>query len=72
MALLQVSQKTHSFAFGTAVVADVINNDNGGSDHKYRQFIFDNFNWAVTENALKWHQLEPHRVCLTCTSYSYT
>ncbi|XP_064599689.1 anti-sigma-I factor RsgI6-like [Liolophura sinensis] len=48
----------HAFPFGTAVVASIMNNNNGGSDQKYRQFIYDHFNWAVVENALKWRQLE--------------
>ncbi|XP_064600226.1 uncharacterized protein LOC135466592 isoform X2 [Liolophura sinensis] len=55
---IDVSQKTHAFPFGTAVVASIINNNNGGSDQKYRQFVFDNYNWAVTANAMKWHSIE--------------
>ncbi|XP_064599691.1 anti-sigma-I factor RsgI6-like [Liolophura sinensis] len=48
----------HAFPFGTAVVASIMNNNNGGSEQKYRQFIYDHFNWAVTENQLKWNQFE--------------
>lgn len=48
----------HAFPFGTAVVASIMNNNNGGSDQKYRQFIYDHFNWAVTENQLKWNAFE--------------
>lgn len=48
----------HAFPFGTAVVTPIMTNNNGGSDQKYREFIYDHFNWAVVENALKWRQLE--------------
>ena len=54
-------QKSKSFPFGTAVRASAYNSNAGGG--KYRDFIHQHFNWAVTENALKWPQLERHRVC---------
>ncbi|XP_064600826.1 uncharacterized protein LOC135467003 [Liolophura sinensis] len=58
---VEIKQKRHSFPFGSTVVAWLMNKNNSGSDQKYRQFIFDNYNWAVLENALKWPQLEKSR-----------
>ncbi|XP_064603596.1 anti-sigma-I factor RsgI6-like [Liolophura sinensis] len=55
---IEVVQNKHLFPFGTAVVAHIMNKNNGGSDQKYRQFVYDHFNWAVTENAMKWDQME--------------
>lgn len=62
MASFQLVQSKHLFPFGTAVVARIMNNNNGGSDQKYRQFVYDHFNWAVTENAMKWDQIERTQV----------
>ncbi|XP_067682614.1 anti-sigma-I factor RsgI6-like [Haliotis asinina] len=54
---IDVIQTKKSFAFGTAV--------NCGEylhgDQRYISFINKHFNWAVTENALKWTSLEPQK-----------
>ena len=39
--------------------ADAIVNS---SFSKYQQVFYDNFNWAVLENALKWRKIEQTRV----------
>jgi hypothetical protein len=51
----QIKQTKSKFAFGTAVKASYITD----STHKtYQDFIYNNFEWAVLENALKWRQME--------------
>ncbi|XP_064602928.1 anti-sigma-I factor RsgI6-like [Liolophura sinensis] len=58
---VEITQKKHLFPFGTAVVASSMGKDNSGSEQKYRQFIFDNYNWVVLENSLKWPSMERTR-----------
>ena len=55
----QVVQKRHDFAFGSAVGATQIVDP---TLKGYQDCFYDNFEWAVLENALKWKQMEPHRV----------
>ncbi|XP_070182068.1 anti-sigma-I factor RsgI6-like isoform X2 [Littorina saxatilis] len=50
-----VVQKTRPFPFGTAVACSAYNTKSRGN---YRDFIHKHFNWAVTENALKWKVIE--------------
>ena len=57
---IHVNQLTHSFPFGTAVNANPYNDNSANG--LYRQFIHDNFNWAVLENSLKWRQVEWNQV----------
>ena len=50
----------HEFWFGAAIRASAF----GGREatmaqEEYRRVFLENFNVAVTENALKWHQMEP-------------
>ncbi|KAK7104675.1 uncharacterized protein [Littorina saxatilis] len=52
---IQVVQKTRPFPFGTAVACSAYNTKSRGN---YRDFIHKHFNWAVTENALKWKVIE--------------
>ena len=51
----------HDFPFGTCVKALLIVGDTE-SDQKYQQTFYDNFNFAVLENSLKWRQMEPNQV----------
>ncbi|XP_062581777.1 uncharacterized protein LOC134243536 [Saccostrea cucullata] len=52
---IQLVQQRHAFPFGTAVKASLLVDD---AHHAYQDFIYNNFNWAVLENALKWRLLE--------------
>ncbi|KAK3598375.1 hypothetical protein CHS0354_034548 [Potamilus streckersoni] len=54
---IEVIQTKHAFPFGTAVAADLLLT----GDARYRDFIYQHFNWAVLENALKWQQMEGQR-----------
>ncbi|XP_046558096.1 anti-sigma-I factor RsgI6-like [Haliotis rubra] len=54
---IDVIQTKKSFAFGTAVnLGEYLH-----GDQRYISFINKHFNWAVTENALKWTSLEPQK-----------
>lgn len=52
---VEIQQTKSKFAFGSAVHADKIVDQ---SHQAYQQFFYDNFEWAVLENALKWRQME--------------
>ena len=52
-------QDTHEFGFGSAVGAKQIVDP---AYRKYAQAFYDNFEWAVLENALKWKQMEKSKV----------
>jgi endo-1,4-beta-xylanase len=47
---LDIRQTSHAFAFGTVI------NRNHMDNATYKQFIADNFEWGVMENAAKWRQ----------------
>ncbi|XP_050404821.1 uncharacterized protein LOC126820755 [Patella vulgata] len=51
---IQINQVKKGFPFGTAVACD----EYVSGDQRYQDFINAHFNWAVTENALKWGQME--------------
>ncbi|XP_067680486.1 uncharacterized protein [Haliotis asinina] len=54
---IDVIQTKKSFPFGTAIkCGDYLN-----GDQRYISFINKHFNWAVTENALKWKWVEPQK-----------
>ena len=58
---VQVTQRSHHFAFGSATrAAQLIGTD--VDSQKYRQCFFDNFQWSVFHNAHKWRQMERHQV----------
>ncbi|KAK7104980.1 uncharacterized protein [Littorina saxatilis] len=56
--VILVTQKKKSFPFGTSVRSPVYTK---GRVNKYRDFIHNNFNWAVPEWYLKWRMMEPTR-----------
>ena len=54
---MQVNQIRHTFAFGSAVVADQLTGTHEDAQ-KYRDCYFENFEWGVLENAHKWRAME--------------
>eukprot|EP00105_Crassostrea_gigas_P010616 XP_011425963.1 PREDICTED: uncharacterized protein LOC105327293 isoform X1 [Crassostrea gigas] len=52
---IELVQKKRAFAFGTAVSASYMTDQ---SQRTYQDFVYNNFEWAVLENALKWRQME--------------
>ncbi|XP_076077331.1 anti-sigma-I factor RsgI6-like [Mytilus galloprovincialis] len=52
---VQIKQTKSKFAFGTAFNAPYVTDS---SHTAYQQFIYDNFEWGVPENALKWKLME--------------
>jgi endo-1,4-beta-xylanase len=57
-----VEQVRHEFWFGAALANQVFTGSMRQQDReKYQAVFLENFNAAVTENALKWHVMEPRR-----------
>lgn len=56
---VRVEQLRHEFWFGAALANQMFGERaKGGEAAKYKQVFLENFNTAVTENALKWHDME--------------
>lgn len=55
---VRVEQLRHEFWFGAALASQMFGNRTGDQAAKYKQVFLENFNAAVTENALKWHSME--------------
>jgi GH35 family endo-1,4-beta-xylanase len=61
-AVVQVEQLRHEFWFGAAISSSPFSGRlNPEDEKKYKEVFLDNFNAAVTENALKWHAMERRR-----------
>ncbi len=61
-AAVRVEQLRHEFWFGAALANHLFTPQaNREQAAKYQQVFLENFNSAVTENALKWHQMEPRQ-----------
>jgi endo-1,4-beta-xylanase len=57
-----VEQRRHEFWFGAALANEAFNGRMRPEDRQqYLRLFLTNFNAAVTENALKWHSMEPRR-----------
>ncbi|KAL4219384.1 hypothetical protein ACF0H5_021964 [Mactra antiquata] len=52
---VEITQTKHEFGFGSAVGAHQLVDPNYSN---YAQAFYENFEWAVLENALKWRQME--------------
>ncbi|OWF48072.1 uncharacterized protein LOC110453564 [Mizuhopecten yessoensis] len=52
---IELNQTKSAFAFGTAINADAIHDP---AQKGYQDFFYNNFEWAVLENALKWRLME--------------
>lgn len=59
---VSVTQLSHEFWFGAAI-ANGLGSGNMNPDdlRKYKAYFLENFNSAVTENALKWASMEPEK-----------
>lgn len=61
-ALVSVAQTRHEFLFGTALASDMFKPDATNAETTaYREQVKKYFNHAVTENALKWPDMEPRK-----------
>jgi GH35 family endo-1,4-beta-xylanase len=56
---VRVEQLRHEFWFGAALASQMFSGRAGNEDAaQYKRVFLENFNAAVTENALKWHAME--------------
>jgi GH35 family endo-1,4-beta-xylanase len=61
-ASVQVEQVRHEFWFGAAISSSAFSGRLNSEDgRRYKEVFLSNFNAAVTENALKWHAMEPRK-----------
>ncbi len=61
-ASVQVEQIRHEFWFGAAISSSAFSGRlNSEDERRYKEVFLANFNAAVTENALKWHAMEPRK-----------
>jgi endo-1,4-beta-xylanase len=59
---VRVEQLGHEFWFGAALANQMFGRRaDSESSAKYKKVFLENFNAAVTENALKWHVMEPEK-----------
>ena len=59
---VELEQMQHEFWFGCALPNKIFNgNAENGETQKFKKIFLDNFNSAVTENAMKWGQMEPQK-----------
>ncbi|MFA7486326.1 MAG: endo-1,4-beta-xylanase, partial [Phycisphaerae bacterium] len=63
---MQAEQISSHFKFGTCIANSPIRNNN-----IYRNFIINNFEWAVCENDTKWGANEPQRYNVTYANADY-
>ena len=59
---VHVEQLGHAFWFGAALASQMFRSGPDGEEvSRYKRVFLENFNAAVTENALKWHSMEPRK-----------
>ena len=59
---VRAEQLRHEFWFGAALASHVFGGRMNAEDAaQYKKVFLENFNAAVTENALKWHAMEPRQ-----------
>ncbi len=59
---VRVEQLRHEFWFGAALASQMFGGRANSEDAtQYKKVFLENFNAAVTENALKWHAMEPRQ-----------
>ncbi|MHC4463526.1 MAG: endo-1,4-beta-xylanase, partial [Planctomycetota bacterium] len=61
-ASVRVEQIKHEFWFSAAISSSAFSGRlNSEDERQYKKVFLSNFNAAVTENALKWHAMEPRK-----------
>lgn len=55
---VRIEQLRHEFWFGAAISSRFFGSQADASTEQYKRVFLENFNAAVTENALKWHAME--------------
>ncbi|HTO02419.1 MAG TPA: endo-1,4-beta-xylanase, partial [Opitutus sp.] len=61
-ATVKIEQVRHAFWFGAALANQAFDGRMSPENTaQYRKVFLENFNSAVTENALKWLSMQPHR-----------
>lgn len=63
---VQLDQTKHAFPFGSAITAPRLYKTNDPLNEAYRDYFFDNFNWATLANAMKWRYMESNEVSNKC------
>lgn len=59
---VRVEQLRHDFWFGAALANQMFGGRSRSEEaERYKKVFLENFNSAVTENALKWHSMEPRQ-----------
>jgi endo-1,4-beta-xylanase len=59
---IELEQLQHEFWFGCSLPNGIFNGNAGEVEsRKFKKIFLENFNSAVTENALKWGQMEPQK-----------
>jgi GH35 family endo-1,4-beta-xylanase len=58
---VKIEQLRHEFWFGAALANQMFGPTESETAAKYKKMFFENFNAAVTENALKWQMMEAQR-----------
>jgi endo-1,4-beta-xylanase len=59
---VEIEQLRHEFWFGAAISSSPFENAYGkATSDQYKKVFLENFNAAVTENALKWRPMEPYK-----------
>jgi endo-1,4-beta-xylanase len=60
--IISIEQLSHEFWFGCAISNSLVGNSWSENDKKiYKEKFLENFNSAVTENAVKWGNMEPRK-----------
>lgn len=62
--LSQLKQSKMEFPLGTVMNAERIVDTEDASNLAYQQVFYDNFEWGVLGNALKWKQMQPRKVSI--------
>ncbi|MBN2020917.1 MAG: endo-1,4-beta-xylanase [Sedimentisphaerales bacterium] len=64
---VQISQKRHHFAFGSAINNKSVGGTRNMSNPDYKNFFKNHFEWAVCEDESKWYSNEPTQGNVTYT-----
>ena len=57
---IHIEQQAHEFGFGATLTTNAFNGRLSDADtRQYKEVFLENFNFAVTKNALKWRDMQP-------------